>query len=123
MCPPARGPLRSTGREPSRAGAMEKRAKFHGSLAALVTPFKDGKIDEPAYRALIDWQITSGSHGLVPVGTTGEGPTLTHEEHRRAVDICIDEARGRVPVIAGAGSNNTGEAVELARHTDKVGAH
>jgi 4-hydroxy-tetrahydrodipicolinate synthase len=101
---------------------MEKRAKFHGSMTALVTPFKDGKIDEPAYRALIDWQITSGSHGLVPVGTTGESPTLTHEEHRHAVDICIDEARGRVPVIAGAGSNNTGEAVELARHAEQSGA-
>ncbi len=101
---------------------MEKRAKFHGSMTALVTPFKDGKIDEPAYRALIDWQITSGSHGLVPVGTTGESPTLTHEEHRRAVDICIDEARGRVPVIAGAGSNNTSEAVELARHAERSGA-
>ena len=101
---------------------MEKRAKFHGSMTALVTPFKDGKIDEAAYRALIDWQITSGSHGLVPVGTTGESPTLTHEEHRRAVDICIDEARGRIPVIAGAGSNNTGEAVELARHAEDSGA-
>jgi 4-hydroxy-tetrahydrodipicolinate synthase len=101
---------------------MEKRAKFHGSMAALLTPFKDGKIDEQAFRALVDWQITAGSHGLVPVGTTGEGPTLSHEEHRRVVDICIDEARGRVPVIAGAGSNNTHEAVELARHADKVGA-
>ena len=101
---------------------MEKRAKFHGSMTALVTPFKDGEIDEAAYRALIDWQITSGSHGLVPVGTTGESPTLTHEEHRRAVDICIDEARGRIPVIAGAGSNNTGEAVELARHAEDSGA-
>jgi 4-hydroxy-tetrahydrodipicolinate synthase len=101
---------------------MEKRAKFHGSMAALLTPFKDGKIDELAFRALVDWQITAGSHGLVPVGTTGEGPTLSHEEHRRVVDICIDEARGRVPVIAGAGSNNTHEAVELARHADKVGA-
>ena len=101
---------------------MEKRAKFHGSLPALVTPFKDGKIDEPAYRALIDWQINSGSHGLVPVGTTGESPTLTHEEHRRAVDICIDEARGRVPVIAGAGSNNTAEAIELSRHAERSGA-
>ena len=101
---------------------MEKRAKFHGSMTALVTPFKDGKIDEPAYRALIDWQIASGSHGLVPVGTTGESPTLTHEEHRRAVDICIDEARGRVPVIAGAGSNNTAEAIELARHAERSGA-
>jgi len=101
---------------------MEKRAKFHGSMPALVTPFKDGKIDEPAFRALIDWQIASGSHGLVPVGTTGEGPTLSHEEHRRAVTMCIDEARGRVPVIAGAGSNNTHEAVELAMHAEKAGA-
>src|ERR1700722_1755541 len=79
MCPPARRPRGLSGRETSQAGAMEKRAKFHGSMTALVTPFKDGKIDEPAYRALIDWQITSGSHGLVPVGTTGESPTLTHE--------------------------------------------
>ena len=101
---------------------MEKRAKFHGSMTALVTPFKDGEIDEPAYRALIDWQITSGSHGLVPVGTTGESPTLSHKEHYRAVDICIDEARGRVPVIAGAGSNNTLEAIELARHAERSGA-
>ncbi len=101
---------------------MDKRAKFHGSIAALVTPFKDGKIDELAFRALIDLQITSGSHGLVPVGTTGESPTLTHEEHRRTVGICIDEARGRVPVIAGAGSNNTHEAVEYARHAEKAGA-
>ena len=101
---------------------MEKRAKFHGSMTALVTPFKDGEIDEQAYRALIDWQITSGSHGLVPVGTTGESPTLSHKEHYRAVDICIDEARGRVPVIAGAGSNNTVEAIELARHAEQSGA-
>jgi 4-hydroxy-tetrahydrodipicolinate synthase len=71
---------------------------------------------------LIDWQITSGSHGLVPVGTTGESPTLSHKEHYRAVDICIDEARGRVPVIAGAGSNNTVEAIELARHAERSGA-
>src|ERR1700678_2223029 len=122
MCPPARRPRRLSGRETSRAGAMEKRAKFHGSMTALVTPFKNGEIDEPAYRALIDWQITSGSHGLVPVGTTGESPTLTHKEHYRAVDICIDEARGRVPVIAGAGSNNTLEAIELARHAERSGA-
>jgi 4-hydroxy-tetrahydrodipicolinate synthase len=91
-------------------------------MPALVTPFKDGKIDEQGFRALIDWQITNGSHGLVPVGTTGEGPTLSHEEHRRVVDICADEARGRLPVIAGAGSNNTTEAIELARHAEKAGA-
>jgi 4-hydroxy-tetrahydrodipicolinate synthase len=91
-------------------------------MPALVTPFKDGEVDEQALRALVDFQITSGSHGLVPAGTTGESPTLSHEEHRRVVDICIDEARGRVPVIAGAGSNNTHEAVALARHAEKSGA-
>ena len=101
---------------------MDKRAKFHGSMPALITPFKDGKFDEAAFRALVDWQIQSGSHGLVPVGTTGESPTLSHEEHRLVVDVCIDEARGRVPVIAGAGSNNTVEAIELARHAEKAGA-
>ena len=101
---------------------MRERAKFHGSLPALVTPFKDGAVDEQTFRALVDWQIASGSHGLVPCGTTGESPTLSHEEHRRVVDICIDEARGRVPVIAGAGSNNTVEAVALARHAERAGA-
>jgi 4-hydroxy-tetrahydrodipicolinate synthase len=108
--------------EDERKREMEKRAKFHGSMPALVTPFKDGKFDEQAFRALVDWQISAGSHGLVPVGTTGESPTLTHEEHRRVVDVCIDEARGRVPVIAGAGSNNTVETIELARHAEKAGA-
>jgi 4-hydroxy-tetrahydrodipicolinate synthase len=101
---------------------IDMRAKFHGSMPALITPFKDGKFDETAFRALVDWQISSGSHGLVPVGTTGEGPTLTHEEHRRVVQVCIDEARGRVPVIAGAGSNNTVEAIDLARFAEKAGA-
>jgi 4-hydroxy-tetrahydrodipicolinate synthase len=100
---------------------MTEKAKFHGSMPALVTPFKDGKVDEQAFRALVDWQISSGSHGLVPVGTTGESPTLSHDEHRRVVDICVDEARGRVPVIAGAGSNNPHEAIELARHAEKAG--
>jgi 4-hydroxy-tetrahydrodipicolinate synthase len=117
MCPPG---LRNGWR--IGKGEMEKRAKFHGSMPALVTPFKDGKFDEPAFRALVDWQISSGSHGLVPVGTTGESPTLTHAEHRRVVEVCIDEARGRVPVIAGAGSNNTVEAIDLARHAEKAGA-
>ena len=101
---------------------MDRRAKFHGSMPALVTPFKDGKFDETAFRSLVDWQIQSGSHGLVPVGTTGESPTLSHAEHRHVVNVCIDEARGRVPVIAGAGSNNTFEAIELARHAEKDGA-
>src|SRR5208337_3117641 len=120
MCPGMRTP---NGRRTDGKREMRERAKFHGSIPALVTPFKDGAIDEQAFRALIDWQITAGSHGLVPVGTTGESPTLSHDEHRRVVDICIDEARGRVPVIAGAGSNNTTEAVALAIHAEKAGAN
>jgi 4-hydroxy-tetrahydrodipicolinate synthase len=96
--------------------------RFKGSLTALVTPFRDGAVDEAAFRGLVDWQIASGTHGLVPVGTTGESPTLSHDEHRRVVDICIAEARGRVPVIAGAGSNNTAEAIDLAHHAEKAGA-
>ena len=101
---------------------MGARANFRGSMPALVTPFKDGAVDEDAFRKLIDWVIESGQHGLVPVGTTGESPTLSHDEHRKVVEICIAEARGRVPVIAGAGSNNTREAVELAKHAEKAGA-
>jgi 4-hydroxy-tetrahydrodipicolinate synthase len=91
-------------------------------MTALVTPFKDGAVDEDAYRSLIDWQIESGILGLVPVGTTGESPTLSHDEHKRVVEIAIAEAKGRVPVIAGAGSNNTREAIELAVHAEKAGA-
>ena len=101
---------------------MAKKANIQGSITALVTPFKGGQLDEQAFRALIDWQINEGTAGLVPVGTTGESPTLSHEEHRRVVEICISQARGRVPVIAGAGSNNTHEAVELAIHAEKAGA-
>ncbi len=101
---------------------MAKKAAFRGSITALVTPFRNGAVDEAAFRALIDWQIAEGTHGFVPVGTTGESPTLSHDEHRKVVEICISEARGRVPVIAGAGSNNTTEAVELARHAEKAGA-
>ena len=97
-------------------------AQFKGSATALVTPFKDGAVDEQAFLALVDWQIGEGSHGLVPCGTTGESPTLTHDEHMHVVDLCIREARGRVPVIAGAGSNNTTEAVALARHAEQAGA-
>ena len=96
--------------------------RFRGSMTALVTPFANGKVDEAAFRALVDWQIESGSSGLVPVGTTGESPTLSHAEHNRVVEICVDQAKGRVPVIAGAGSNNTHEAIELARHAEKAGA-
>jgi 4-hydroxy-tetrahydrodipicolinate synthase len=95
---------------------------FRGSITALVTPFKDGEVDEGSLRKLVDWQIESGSHGLVPGGTTGESPTLSHIEHKHLVDVCIDEARGRVPVLAGAGSNNTTEAIDLARHAEKAGA-
>ncbi len=101
---------------------MTKAQRLKGWMTALVTPFKDGKLDEQAFRDLVNWQIEQGIHGLVPVGTTGESPTLSHDEHRRVVEICISEARGRVPVVAGAGSNNTHEAVELARHAEKAGA-
>ncbi|ACB95494.1 4-hydroxy-tetrahydrodipicolinate synthase [Beijerinckia indica] len=101
---------------------MGMKAAFKGSITALVTPFRAGKVDEQAFRAFVDWQILSGTHGLVPVGTTGESPTLTHEEHRQVVSACISEAKGRVPVIAGAGSNNTEEAIELARFAEKAGA-
>lgn len=96
---------------------------FQGSLPALVTPFdEDGAFDEKAFRAFVSWQLDEGSNGLVPVGTTGESPTLSHNEHKRVVEICIEEAKGKVPVLAGAGSNSTSEAVELAVHAQKAGA-
>ncbi len=101
---------------------MTKHIAFTGSLPALVTPFKAGKVDEEALRALVDWQIENGSSGLVPVGTTGESPTLSHDEHKRVVEIVLEQAKGRVPVIAGAGSNNTIEAIDLAVHAEKAGA-
>ncbi|HMF07292.1 MAG TPA: 4-hydroxy-tetrahydrodipicolinate synthase [Methylocella sp.] len=101
---------------------MAKKANFGGSFTALVTPFQDGRFDENRFRALVDWQIVSGTHGLVPVGTTGESPTLSHEEHRQVIASCVAEARGRVPVIAGAGSNNTEEAIALARFAEHTGA-
>src|SRR5215471_54454 len=101
---------------------MAAKTKFRGSFTALVTPFKNGSLDEAAFRSLVNWQITEGTHGLVPVGTTGESPTLSHDEHKRVVEWCIDEAKGRVPVIAGAGSNSTKEAIELAEHAEKAGA-
>ena len=94
---------------------MAAKTNFRGSFTALVTPFKNGSLDEAAFRALVNWQIAEGTHGLVPVGTTGESPTVSHDEHKRVVEWCIDEAKGRVPVIAGAGSNSTREAIELAR--------
>lgn len=101
---------------------MAAKSNFRGSFTALVTPFKNGEVDEQAFRALVSWQIEEGTNGLVPVGTTGESPTVSHDEHKKLVEWCIDEAKGRVPVIAGAGSNSTREAVELALHAQKAGA-
>lgn len=96
---------------------------FKGSLVALITPMRtDGSVDEGAFASFVDWQISEGTQGLVPVGTTGESPTLTHAEHKRVVEIAIEVARGRVPVIAGAGSNSTAEAIDLARHARTAGA-
>jgi 4-hydroxy-tetrahydrodipicolinate synthase len=101
---------------------MTAKTSFRGSFTALVTPFNNGSVDEKAFRGLVDWQIAEGTSGLVPVGTTGESPTLSHDEHRQVVEWCVEEARGRVPVVAGAGSNSTKEAVDLARHAEKSGA-
>ncbi len=95
---------------------------FQGSITALITPFKDGSVDEHAFRKFVEWQIDQGTHGLVPCGTTGESPTLDHDEHRRVIELCIEAAGGRVPVIAGTGSNSTAEAVELTRHAKAAGA-
>jgi 4-hydroxy-tetrahydrodipicolinate synthase len=101
---------------------MTAKTSFRGSFTALVTPFKNGSVDEKAFRELVDWQIAEGTKGLVPVGTTGESPTLSHEEHRSVVEWCVDQAGGRVPVVAGAGSNSTIEAIDLAQHAEKAGA-
>ncbi|NRQ19121.1 4-hydroxy-tetrahydrodipicolinate synthase [Ensifer sesbaniae] len=95
---------------------------FKGSITALVTPFADGRVDEGALRALIDWQIEEGSSGLVPCGTTGESPTLTHAEHKQVVEITVKTVGGRIPVIAGAGSNSTAEAIDFVRHAQEAGA-
>src|SRR5215469_2601703 len=102
---------------------MVAKTNFRGSITALITPFKNGSLDEKAFRDLIEWQIAEGTGGFVPVGTTGESPTLTHEEHQHVVEWCIDQSKGRVPVIAGAGSNSTKEAIELAQHAEKAGAN
>ena len=94
-----------------------------GSMVALITPMRDdGAVDEKAFADLVEWQIAEGTEGLVPVGTTGESPTLTHEEHKRVVEICVEVARGRVPVVAGTGSNSTAEAIDFTRHAKKAGA-
>jgi 4-hydroxy-tetrahydrodipicolinate synthase len=102
--------------------AMAAKSSFRGSFTALVTPFRNGSLDEKAYRDIVNWQIQEGTNGLVPVGTTGESPTLSHDEHKKAVEWCIAESDGRVPVIAGAGSNSTKEAIELSQHAEKAGA-
>jgi 4-hydroxy-tetrahydrodipicolinate synthase len=96
---------------------------FKGSFVALITPMRaDGSVDEKAFESFVDWQIREGTHGLVPVGTTGESPTLSHDEHMRVVELTVAVAKGRVPVIAGAGSNSTEEAIDLARHAKRAGA-
>ena len=102
--------------------SMTAKTQFRGSFTALITPFKNGSLDEKAFRDLVDWQIAEGTNGLVPVGTTGESPTLSHDEHMQVVEWCVEQARGRVPVIAGAGSNSTKEAIGLAQHAEKAGA-
>jgi 4-hydroxy-tetrahydrodipicolinate synthase len=95
---------------------------FKGSFTALITPFRNGQLDEQAFRRIVEWQISEGTHGLVPVGTTGESPTLSHAEHKRIVELTVEVANRRVPVIAGAGSNATREAIDFTRHAKKVGA-
>jgi 4-hydroxy-tetrahydrodipicolinate synthase len=101
---------------------MSTGRSLKGSLTALVTPFLNGKLDQETFRSHVSWQIENGTTGLVPVGTTGESPTLSHEEHKLVVEWCIAEAKGRVATLAGAGSNNTAEAIDLARHAEKAGA-
>jgi 4-hydroxy-tetrahydrodipicolinate synthase len=101
---------------------MTAKTSFRGSFTALVTPFKNGSVDEKAFCDLVEWQIAEGTNGLVPVGTTGESPTLSHDEHKRVVEWCVQAARGRVPIVAGAGSNSTKEAIELSQHAEKAGA-
>lgn len=103
--------------------ALYPHLPFSGSFTALITPFDEkGALDEHAFVNLVNWQIEQGTHGLVPVGTTGESPTLSHEEHDRVIELCVETVKGRVPVIAGAGSNSTAEAVRLAAHAQSVGA-
>ncbi len=95
---------------------------FKGSFVALITPFKNGEVDKAAYKSFVEWQIGEGTQGLVPVGTTGESPTLSHDEHDEVIEMCIEVANGRVPVIAGTGSNSTAEAVRLTKHAKNAGA-
>ena len=95
---------------------------FKGSLVALITPFRDGKVDEKRFQSFVDWQVSEGTHGVVPCGTTGESPTLSHAEHKRVVELCVEVAKGRIPVIAGTGSNSTEEAIDFTRHAKEAGA-
>ncbi|HXR86344.1 MAG TPA: 4-hydroxy-tetrahydrodipicolinate synthase [Stellaceae bacterium] len=95
---------------------------LNGSLVALITPFRDGKVDEKAFQSFVDWQIGQGTEGVIPCGTTGESPTLSHAEHKRVVELCVEVAKGRVPVVAGTGSNSTAEAIDFTRHAKQAGA-
>ena len=96
---------------------------FKGSIVALITPFKNNKIDEDRYASLIHYHISNGTNGLVPAGTTGESPTLDHDEHKKVIEIAVKESNGKIPVIAGTGSNSTSEAIELSQHAEKAGAN
>lgn len=95
---------------------------FKGSITALITPFRDGSVDDSAFQDFVAWQIAEGTHGVVPCGTTGESPTLSHDEHKRVVELCVEVAKGKIPVIAGTGSNSTDEAIALTRHAKQAGA-
>ena len=95
---------------------------FKGSFVALLTPFKNGDVDKSSFKSFVEWQIAEGTHGLVPCGTTGESPTLSHDEHDEVVELCIEAANGRVPVVAGAGSNSTAEAIRLTKNAKRAGA-
>ncbi len=101
---------------------MMQSTQFHGSMTALITPFADGKVDAKKYQDFVAWQIKEGTHAVIPCGTTGETTTLSHEEHHRVVELCLEVAKGKVPVVAGAGSNSTIEAIELSQHAERAGA-
>src|SRR5215468_5804785 len=119
-CSPCRGGRRSLDWP---IGGIREETMFTGSLVALITPFKNGSVDEKGFEKFVGWQIKEGTDGLVPCGTTGESPTLSMDEHKRVIDICIATAKGTgVPVIAGTGSNSTAEAIELTRHAKQAGA-
>jgi 4-hydroxy-tetrahydrodipicolinate synthase len=109
-------------RRSAAKNALPEAVMLKGSLVALITPFRDGKVDEKAFQSFVAWQIEQGTDGVVPCGTTGESPTLSHEEHKRVVELCIEVAKGKIPVIAGTGSNSTEEAIDFTRHAKKAGA-